>query len=174
MPKAAQVSPLHLVSVPLNKLRPAQVTVGLAEVAAKRNSGSGRIPTMPRGGAWTMQRSRRGFPGCRTTPTAAWPDFVRRGGYAEDATACAEFLWADILRLHFTLRLSAHSLEDAVEEGIAPAESDSASYLPAGPGGRLPGVEPRSDRAGETGRSSYSRHSYDPRIGDNRRTGALG
>lgn len=55
---------------------------------------------------------------------------MRRGGYAEDATACAEFLWADILRLHFTLRLSAHSLEDAVEEGIAPAESDSASYFP--------------------------------------------
>lgn len=34
--KAAQVFPHHLISAPLSQLRPTQVTVGLAEVAAKR------------------------------------------------------------------------------------------------------------------------------------------
>ena len=36
MSKMAQVSPHHLVSVPLSELRPTQITVGLAEVAVKR------------------------------------------------------------------------------------------------------------------------------------------
>lgn len=36
MSKAAQVSPHHLINVPLDQLRPTQITVGLAEVAAKR------------------------------------------------------------------------------------------------------------------------------------------
>jgi hypothetical protein len=41
MSDTAQFPPHHLISVPLNELRPTQMTVGLAEVAAKREEWAG-------------------------------------------------------------------------------------------------------------------------------------
>lgn len=200
MSKTAQTSPHHLISVPLNELRPTQITVGLAEVAAKRQEWrklgkkvqkTRREPWFPsvlgpKGRYYIVDHHHLGLAlqedgfhtawlvvlqdyasldiqrfwrimefrqwahpydakgrrldfaampkrlsGMQDDPYRSLAGFVRQGGgYAKDATPYSEFLWADFFRLQFSVKQLQHSLEPAVEEGIALARSQSASYLP--------------------------------------------
>jgi hypothetical protein len=159
-----------LLPVPMDEIRPTQITLGFREIAQKREQWRKRmgkdrkaflsrhtVPTvvadlgdLSRESFWVFldnrswrhpydeDGARRGFKSIpkaledlRDDPYRSLASALRRaGGFAEDPTVFAEFLWADFLRQRIHKAAVEADFADAIIQALDLARSRDAAYLP--------------------------------------------